>query len=87
MFKKLRIFWLSLLQRFDMIKARKTDIEVTKVIYDWENKTKSRIWQILHLEVQNQIDRHPGYTLRGFKKPIPTTSGTLIYKIILKVKP
>lgn len=86
MLKKIRIFLLSITQKFDMIKAHKTDIVVTKIIYDWENKTRSRIWSILHLEVQNQIQIHPGYVLRGFKKPIPTTNGTLVYKIILKKK-
>ena len=84
--QKIKVLFIRLRQQFYMIRSKKTDIVITKTIYDWENKKPSRIYSILHLEVQYLLEKHSGYKLRGFKKPVHLTNGALLYKIILKKK-
>lgn len=84
--KKIRFFLIRIQSMFAMATISKTDIVSTKLIYDWESKTRRRIHNILTLEVQWLLQRHPGYKLRGFKKPIHLNNGALLYKIVLKKK-
>lgn len=82
--KRIKILWLRICQAIDMARSNKTDLRFTKIIYDWERKTQSRIFQILDLEVTNLLEKNKGYKLRGFKPPIHCRNGSIVYKIILK---